>query len=160
MTAGAGRERAFDFQPPAVGSSIRGLSIINMGLGEAPTGSNDPTAIGVGAPDVTVAGTTSVRTTQDSSMPAMSAAVCQSSGINSGVRIGGPDLADRNVIVGNDQTAHLSRSSGGDDWIVQGNYIGVAADGETAIGNSAPGGAGGLDRQRGQLLVGATNSPR
>ena len=143
MTAGAG-ENAFDFQPPAVGSSIRGLSIINMGLGETPTGSNDPTAIGVGAPDVTVAGNY-IGTDHTGLVDAgnVGCGVCQSSGINSGVRIGGPDPADRNVIVGNDQTA-ISPNSGGDDWIVQGNYIGVAADGETAIGNSVPGGAGGL----------------
>ncbi len=76
-------------------------------------------------------------------MPAMSAAACCQSGFDSGVRIGGPDPADRNVIVGNDQTA-ISPNSGSDDWIVQGNYIGVAADGETAIGNSVPAGAGGL----------------
>ena len=143
MTAGAG-ENAFDFQPPAVGSSIRGLAISNMGLGETPTGSNDPTAIGVGAPDVTIAGNY-LGTDHTGLVDAgnVGCGVCQSSGFDSGVRIGGPDPADRNVIVGNDQTA-ISPNSGGDDWIVQGNYIGVAADGETAIGNSVPAGAGGL----------------
>lgn len=155
MTAGAG-DNAFDFQPAAVGSSISGLAIFNMGLGEAPTGSNDPTAIGVGAPDVTVAGVY-LGTDHTGLVDAgnVGCGICQSSGIDGGATIGGPDPADRNVIVGNDQTA-ISPNSGGDDWTVQGNYIGVAADGETAIGNSIPAGAGALsiDNVDGFLLGG------
>jgi CSLREA domain-containing protein len=143
MTAGSG-EHAFDFQPGAVASSIRGLAIMNMGLGQSSTGSNDPTAIGIGAPDVTVGGMY-LGTDHTGVLDAgnVGCGVCQSSENDAGARIGGPNPADRNVIVGNDQTG-ISPNSGGDDWIVQGNYVGVAADGVTAIGNSTPGAAGAL----------------
>ena len=143
MTAGSG-EHAFDFQPGAAASSIRGLAITNMGLGETSSGSSDPTAIGIGAPNVTVGGMY-LGTDHTGVLDAgnVGCGVCQSSEIDSGARIGGPDPADRNVIVGNDQTA-ISPNAGGDDWIAQGNYVGVAADGVTAIGNSTPGAAGAL----------------
>ncbi|WP_374682213.1 DUF4347 domain-containing protein, partial [Accumulibacter sp.] len=55
-----------------------------------------------------------------------------------GNRIGGTDAADRNIISGN-STSGLSFGIGfwqdADDNIVQGNYIGVGANGTTAMGN-------------------------
>ena len=56
-----------------------------------------------------------------------------------GNTIGGTSLADRNVIGGNSKLASLSFGIGfwqdADNNVVQGNYIGVGADGTTAMGN-------------------------
>ncbi len=59
------------------------------------------------------------------------------------VRIGGDTEAERNVISGNEDGV-LMMSGGtpdrdGSDKVIAGNYIGVAADGETALGNSHSG---------------------
>ena len=61
-------------------------------------------------------------------------------GINLGgttnVTIGGNSIATRNIISGNTGAGITSSGSG---LIVQGNYIGVATNGTTALGNSGPG---------------------
>jgi hypothetical protein len=49
-----------------------------------------------------------------------------------GVQVGGPGLHQRNVISGNNG-AGISLS--GNNWLVQNNVIGIAADGTTALGN-------------------------
>jgi CSLREA domain-containing protein len=55
------------------------------------------------------------------------------------LHVGGDTAAERNVISGNGVGMLLARSPGSDphdvDHVVAGNYIGVAADGETALGN-------------------------
>lgn len=80
-----------------------------------------------------------------------------STGVN-GVRIGGPGLHQRNLISGNNG-AGVSLS--GDNWVVENNVIGTAADGTTGLGNSANGvaaaGSGGRvvgNRIRGNLQRG------
>src|SRR5205085_6596029 len=52
--------------------------------------------------------------------------------------VGGPTAADRNVISGNQFSAvRLANDAWGNT--VQGNYIGLAADGSTRLGNGASG---------------------
>lgn len=77
--------------------------------------------------------------------------------------IGSSDPADRNVISGNNE-AGITPNVGQDRWVVKGNYIGVGADGVTAIPNSYPyNGPGGMsiDNCDGTIVggseVGATN---
>jgi parallel beta-helix repeat protein len=65
-----------------------------------------------------------------------------SSGDN--VSIGGSLPGQRNVISGNDDGA-LSINIDHDGWIVRGNYIGVAADGITGLGNGGVGGNPSID---------------
>ncbi len=56
------------------------------------------------------------------------------------VRIGGDTEAERNVISGNEDGVLMMSGStpdrDGSDKVIAGNYIGVAADGETALGNT------------------------
>jgi len=69
--------------------------------------------------------------------------------------IGGLDPEDRNIISGN-QTGAISPNTGDDNMVVQGNYIGVGADGKTLLPNSQPGGNGALslDNSTGHVIGG------
>lgn len=73
-------------------------------------------------------------------------------------QIGGTDPAARNVISGNNGDG--IGMVGGDRNIIQGNYIGIAADGVTAVGNSGAGiGINGANRtQIGGTVTGAGNT--
>ncbi len=82
--------------------------------------------------------------------------------------IGGTNPADRNLISGNSDPAFPQAGGIGlgpdhDYWTIQGNYIGVAADGVTAIPNAQPNGAGSpsVDYTVGTVIggseIGATN---
>lgn len=75
---------------------------------------------------------------------------------STGAQIGGLDPEDRNLISGNDGTAS-SPNTGSDNWTYQGNYIGVARDGLTAIANAQPGGSGALsiDNSDGHIVGGS-----
>ncbi len=76
--------------------------------------------------------------------------------------IGGLDPEDRNIISGNDGGG-ASPNVDDNNWVVQGNYIGLGADGETVIPNSTYGGTGAMsiDNSSGHVIggseVGATN---
>jgi hypothetical protein len=59
------------------------------------------------------------------------------SGGASGNRIGGTTAADENVISGNNYAGVAITGSGTDNNLVQGNLIGTAADGSSALGNSS-----------------------
>ncbi len=66
-----------------------------------------------------------------------------------GLRLGGTAPADRNLISGNGdedggvgQGGAIGIGNGHNNWVIQGNYIGVGADGITAIPNAIPGGSG------------------
>jgi CSLREA domain-containing protein len=54
--------------------------------------------------------------------------------------IGGTVAASRNLLSGNLDFGIAPR----DGWIIQGNYVGIAADGITALGNHGAGGSGGI----------------
>lgn len=59
---------------------------------------------------------------------------------STGLRVGGPRPADRNVISANDDNAAYPLSG----WVIEGNYLGVGADGRTALGNgTGPGSSSG-----------------
>lgn len=61
-----------------------------------------------------------------------------------GLIIGGADPGDRNIVSAN-AGAGITPNTGDDGWVIQGNYVGMAADGITPLGNSTgPEGPGGL----------------
>lgn len=76
------------------------------------------------------------------------AASDQSGGPENG-KIGGLLAADRNIISGNDSQSNdpnlatgvqgISLYGGSNNWVIQGNYVGVAADGQAAIPNELGG---------------------
>ena len=78
---------------------------------------------------------------------------------SSGNTIGGTTAADRNVVAGNGNYG-LSIYNGSSGNIVTGNYIGVGADGSTALGNGAEGvrlEAGANVNTIGGIVAGARN---
>lgn len=78
---------------------------------------------------------------------------------SAGAHIGGTAPEERNIISGN--TGDCGYASGGypdRDWVIQGNYVGVGADGITAIPNAVLGGSGAfsIDDADGVLVGGTT----
>lgn len=65
---------------------------------------------------------------------------------SAGAKIGGTNPEDRNIISGNSKPYNgCNWASGGypdNAWVIQGNYVGVAADGLTAMPNGSTGGSG------------------
>lgn len=81
-----------------------------------------------------------------------------SSGANNStdLLLGGLDPEDRNLISGNIQGGS-SPNTGSDNWVYQGNYIGVGKDGLTAIPNATAGASGAisLDNSNGHIVGGS-----
>jgi CSLREA domain-containing protein len=73
------------------------------------------------------------------------------------VLVGGLNPADRNLLSGNTASSTATASYPGTNWVFQGNYIGVAADGLTPIANSTNGGSGALsiDNCQGVIIGGS-----
>lgn len=69
-------------------------------------------------------------------------------GSGDGLLVGGTDPADRNLIIDNNGGG-ISPNTGHSNWTIQGNYVGIAADGVTPIGNSFTGGPGGMSIDNG-----------
>jgi CSLREA domain-containing protein len=69
--------------------------------------------------------------------------VAQANGDNDNLEFGGLTPGKRNISSGNNNTG-LSPNDGSDNWLIQGNYFGLAANGTSAIPNSTPSGAGAL----------------
>lgn len=63
-------------------------------------------------------------------------------GTGPGAHIGGLNPGDRNIISGNTDGPTATGGYPSTDWVIQGNYVGVGADGVTAIPNSGVGGSG------------------
>lgn len=147
LTAGAG-EAIFNFQPGSENSSVRGLVINNMGFGETFTNLGDPTAF-LAADGLVVAGNyVGVDPDGLTRQENLGCGVCIPGSNVDDVRIGGTAAADRNIVSGNRQVG-ISPNSDAANWVIQGNYIGVGADGQTAIGNGTYTFAGGLSMDYG-----------
>lgn len=84
------------------------------------------------------------------------------SGVTSGpstgdaAKIGGSNPSERNIISGND-VGGVGTNANHDAWVVRGNYIGVAADGLTPLGNSGVGGNPSIDDVS-DTIVGGPNT--
>jgi len=161
FTAGSGTA-ALNFSAGSQSSTVRGLVINNFGLGETATGTADPSAILVGASAITIRGNyfgtdpTGMVRQQN-----LGCGVCMSANNSDDIIIGGLTPADRNIISGNKQVG-ISPNTDSDNWLIQGNYIGAAADGLTSIGNGDLAWAGGisLDNSVGHMVGGPDPAAR
>lgn len=161
FTAGSGLS-AIVISSGAANSSVRGLVINNFGFGEAETGLADPSAITVGGLNTTIRG--NYLGTDPTGMirkQNLGCGVCQAGNNSDNITIGGLAPADRNIISGNKQVG-ISPNTNSDNWVIQGNYIGVGADGLTSIGNGDPSWAGGvsLDNSVGHMVGGSDPAAR
>jgi CSLREA domain-containing protein len=118
----------------SAGSSVRGLAINRF------TG----TALHIGAHDVTIAGNyigTAADGLTDQGNGFAGITNDDPSTASDGAQIGGLNAADRNIISGNESAAVYPRNN----WVIQGNYIGVDKTGLTKLANSVfDTGSGGL----------------
>ncbi len=132
----AGSSTGFKFTNNSDNSEIKGLVINNF------SGSD---AIRLLADDIKVQGNyIGTNPTGAIAKPNNVGVNAHTQDINSGKNalIGGLNPADRNLISGN--TAGSTGTAGypGTGWVIQGNYVGVGADGLTPIANSTNGGSG------------------
>jgi len=134
--AGAGAANGISFSGAGDNSQIKGL-VIN--------GFNQGDAVHVLADNISVQGnyigTDPTGSIAQPNVVGVNAIIGDpNSGVNA--QIGGLNATDRNLISGN--TAGTTGTAGypGTGWVIQGNYVGVAADGLTPIANSTAGGSG------------------
>jgi CSLREA domain-containing protein len=75
-----------------------------------------------------------------------------------GIKIGGLNPEDRNLISGNTSGPTATGGYPGEGWVIQGNYFGVAADGLTSLPNATIGGSGSLSIDEvNNVLVGGSS---
>lgn len=152
-----GQSHAFRFQGSSGSSEIRGVSMY---------GFEDSPILALAAPNVVVQGNyIGVDHTGTSGTPSCAGLGASNNGnssdhTSSGALIGGLDPEDRNILSNNSDPNCGFASAGypDSDWVIQGNYIGLAPDGVTAVPNSMTGGSGGLsiDNNSG-VIVGGTS---
>lgn len=112
-------------------SLIKGLAVVGF----------DSNAISVGSDNLTIQGSYLGVDHSGMSANANGCGICQTADGSENAVIGGLNAEDRNIISGNTDTAS-SPNTASHHWIYQGNYIGVGADGLTAIPNASIGGSG------------------
>ena len=123
------------------GSTVRGLVINNgFGIGILVNNGADGTVIQGNYIGTNAAGT--------AALPTGNYGVYQAGILvdgSPGSQIGGTDPAERNVIAGNHGDGVALWNTGVTGTIIQGNYIGVGADGVTALPNGGSGGSFGVE---------------
>lgn len=129
----------FYFDTGSENSQIKGLVIGDF---------SDSPAISLMASDVAVQGnyigTNSTGTAAKPNEIGVNYSGSAGSGTGAGALIGGLNPADRNIISGNTDGSNANASYPSTDWVIQGNYVGVGADGVTAIPNATASGSGAL----------------
>lgn len=146
----------FSFAPGSDGSAIRGLAIGNF---------NGSTAIMLEAENVEIQGNYIGTNALGTLARPNEVGVSHNSAPNGtlGTMLGGLDPEDRNIISGNTAGSTAAGAYPVTGWVVQGNYVGLAADGISAIENSNTAGSGAFsiddcsDVLVGGTVVGATN---
>lgn len=132
----AGNSHAFQFIDNSDGSTLKGVVVNSFSQGDA---------VKILADDVKVQGN------YIGTDPTGSVAHPNVVGVNAFVQdpasghnalIGGLSPADRNLISGNTSGTTGTAGYPGTGWTIQGNYVGVAADGLTPLANSTDGGSG------------------
>lgn len=118
---------AFRFSGNSAASEVRGL-VINGSQGGAIIADSDDLVIAGNYIGTNAAGTAAT--------PNNGSAITSNTAA-SGIQVGGLNAADRNLISGNTDGSYPN-----DSWVIQGNYVGVGANGVTAIPNSTSGGSG------------------
>jgi len=143
---------AFEFMDGSDGSEVRGLVVNSFADGDG---------FRIYSDDVVIQGN------YIGTDPTGSSALPNTVGVNAMVTdpssgadalIGGLEPEDRNLISGNTSGPTATGGYPGTRWVIQGNYVGVAADGVTAIPNSTSNGSGAfsIDETDG-VLVGGTS---
>jgi predicted outer membrane repeat protein len=123
------------------GSLVRGLVINNgFGIGIWVNGSANATVLQGNYIGTDASGTTAA---PNGSFGLYQAGILVDGASNT--RIGGTDPAERNVIAGNNGDGIALWNSGAIGTVIQGNYIGVGADGTTALPNGGSGGSFGTE---------------
>lgn len=134
------------------GSVIKGLVINDFGLD----------GIRLAEDNITIQGSYIGTSTNGMSAESNDGGIQQGLNDTDNAQIGGTNPADRNIISGN-TSCGSSPNTNSDNWVYEGNYIGPAADGVTALGNGSSLGCGGLsiDNNSGTRIggtsTGATN---
>jgi CSLREA domain-containing protein len=147
-------EAGFQYGSTATGSSVKGLSIVNCpGSAIAIYYVSNITVSGVYLgvePDGITSGTNGA---DDNSATPVNTGYNVTANNSPGIKVGGSMPEDRFISVASAGRS-IQIASGSDNGIVQGGYIGVAADGETAISNA--GGGVGIFDSADDFLVGGT----
>lgn len=134
----AGAANGLNFRNNSDGSTVRGLVINNYGSGDALSLLADDIQVQGNYIGTNPAGTTARPNTVGVNTYVGNPNIAQN------VLVGGLNPADRNLISGNTSGSSATASYPSTGWVFQGNYIGVAADGLTAISNSTNAGSGAL----------------
>jgi hypothetical protein len=129
-------------------SILRGLIINNFS-------NTDMSAISVGGDDLSIQGNYIGTNRAGNASAPNYCGICQGADNSTGTLVGGLDPEDRNILSGNSSTGS-SPNTGSDNWVYQGNYIGIAKDGLTPLPNAQAGGSGAisLDNSDGHLVGG------
>lgn len=126
----------FHFDTGSEDSQIKGLVIGNF---------SESSAIIIGASGITVQGNyIGTNPAGTAAKPNEIGLTNTGTGTSQGALIGGLNPAERNIISGNTDGSTASAAYPSTDWVIQGNYIGVGADGVTAIPNATTSGSGAL----------------
>ncbi len=150
----AGTANGLNFDSGSSGSSVKGLVINNF----------TQEGIIIGAPYITIAGNY-IGTDSTGAIDRGNTGNGignTGTGTADNITIGGTNSADRNIIAGN-ENGGASPNTGDDNWTIQGNYFGIAADGVSALPNAQVSGSGAisLDNSNGHIVggdsPGATN---
>ena len=131
-SAGTG-VNVFYFGTGSDGSIIKGLVIGNF---------SQSIAINIAAPGVHVQGNYIGTNSTGTVAKPNEIGVSNDGSGGVGALIGGLNPADRNIISGNTDGPAANAAYPTTNWVIQGNYVGVAADGVSAIPNNSSGGAG------------------
>lgn len=134
--SGAGSASGFTFADGSNNSEVRGLVINNFA---------DGNAVLISADNISVQGNfIGTNPTGLIAQPNTVGVDANNSDLTPGedALIGGLDPSYRNLISGNTSGVTATAGYPGTGWTIQGNYVGVAADGETALPNSTVDGSG------------------
>lgn len=144
---------AFIFSGSSDNSTIRGLVVGNFAGGDA---------VQILADNIQVQGNyIGTNPAGDSAKPNTVGVDALVSNPESGhnALIGGLDPEDRNIISGNTSGSFATGGYPGTGWVIQGNYVGLGADGVSAIPNSNSNGAGAFSvDDSSDVLVGGTET--
>ena len=130
----AGSAPGISFASGSSGSIVSGLVVNRFAAGNA---------INVSADDITIQGNYLGTDTTGTIARPNDLGVGQGSNDSDYAQIGGTEPEERNLISGNTDCG-ASPNLDSDNWVIEGNYIGLKANGTEALGNGDPSGCGGM----------------
>ena len=146
---------AFVFGQGSDNSAVRGLVINNFAEGVA-IASQDNVGLQVQGNYI---GVNPQGTAAKSNEIGLDGATASFPNAGEDVLVGGLEAEDRNILSGNSSGTTAAGGYPASGWVVQGNYIGVAADGVTAVPNANIGGSGALSIDNCEdVIIGGTQA--